>query len=55
MTESKVEYCACWNQYGESYLITADNPEKLQVKVFGRFYAPARNSVFFFTREKVES
>lgn len=46
-------YCAQYYLLGESYVVTADSPESLQVAIFGKAYAPSRGSVTYW-RERVK-
>lgn len=41
-------YCAQYYLLGESYIVTADSPEALQVLIFGKAYAPSRASVTYW-------
>jgi hypothetical protein len=41
-------YCAHYYVLGESYIVTADSPEALQVLIFGKAYAPSRASVTYW-------
>jgi hypothetical protein len=46
-------YFAHYYVLGESYVVTADSPEALQVLIFGKAYAPSRGSVTYW-RERVK-
>jgi hypothetical protein len=45
-------YCAHFWLNGEDRVIKADSPESLQVAIFGKAYAPARDSVMYWIEEK---
>jgi len=45
-------YCAHFWLNGEDRIVKAESPESLQVAIFGKAYAPARDKVIYCTEEK---
>ena len=48
----RITYFAQWDAHGTSYHVEADSMAQLEIKVFGRAYAPQRDQVAFYSTFK---
>jgi hypothetical protein len=51
----QVTYFATWKAHGTSYHAKAETMAQLEIKVFGRAYAPQRDQVAFYSTNKETS